>query len=327
MNNNKNISGMLRLLAMSSIIAIGLFAGCNSKDAMAATTIPTETVSIETTAAETTVPETTVPETTAPAASETITTVPSETATEPVEPTDGIVANTDSESSNAPVANDVEPETSAPTPDPDPTEPPAPPVYSGVDVNETVYSTDSLNVRTGPDESYEKIGMLTLNESVTRIKILDNGWSQIDYYGQTAYAFSDYLSYEPVEIPSDGRPRLYIDAVGINVGLTYSSDQWAVDDYDSAAYFSYGMGMMIGDHNYQTFETLPNVIPGSTTARIDFGDHVEQYICTNLITGYNTGHGLYDDNDNSVESGATLIMYTCQWYSDNGVYITMWEPV
>lgn len=62
------------------------------------------------------------------------------------------------------------------------------------DVSETVYATTSVNVRTGPGTSFEKIGMLNYGDSVQRVGIGKNGWSKVLYRGSTAYIHSDYLS-------------------------------------------------------------------------------------------------------------------------------------
>ena len=60
-------------------------------------------------------------------------------------------------------------------------------------VNETVYATDSLNVRSSPSTSGSRIGSLSEGDSVTRTGIGD-GWSRIKYEGQTAYVSSSYIT-------------------------------------------------------------------------------------------------------------------------------------
>lgn len=62
------------------------------------------------------------------------------------------------------------------------------------EVNETVYTTQKVNVRSGPGSSYEKLGSLKKGAKVTRTGIGDNGWSRIEFEGKVGYVYSDYLS-------------------------------------------------------------------------------------------------------------------------------------
>lgn len=62
------------------------------------------------------------------------------------------------------------------------------------EVSETVYSTASLNLRTGPGTDYEKCGCLPKGEDALRIGIGDNGWSKLTIGETTYYASSKYLS-------------------------------------------------------------------------------------------------------------------------------------
>ena len=101
----------------------------------------------------------------------------------------------------------TDPPTEPPTEPPTdaPTEPPVvEPTFPGVvfeDVKETIYTTDVLNVRTGPGTEYERIGQLNIGESVLRTGIGSNGWSRILYMGETAYVHSDYITTEAPEAP------------------------------------------------------------------------------------------------------------------------------
>lgn len=61
-------------------------------------------------------------------------------------------------------------------------------------VNQTVYATTDVNVRSSWSTSSSIVGSLSEGESVTRIGIGDNGWSKISFNGSTAYAYSDYLT-------------------------------------------------------------------------------------------------------------------------------------
>ena len=82
----------------------------------------------------------------------------------------------------------------------------------------TMYSTTSLNVRKGPSTSFESIGVLNLNDEAKITGVCDNGWSRIDYKGETAYTSTKYLSDKKVEVAPP------IDASGITWIGNVSSD-------------------------------------------------------------------------------------------------------
>ncbi|MCD8108420.1 MAG: D-alanyl-D-alanine carboxypeptidase family protein [Oscillospiraceae bacterium] len=62
----------------------------------------------------------------------------------------------------------------------------------------TMYATDPLNVREGPDALYEALGQLTVGEAVTVTGEVSNGWYRIDYNGTTGYVSGDYLREDEV---------------------------------------------------------------------------------------------------------------------------------
>lgn len=72
--------------------------------------------------------------------------------------------------------------------------PPQGPVYTPV--SEQVTAKIETNLRTEPStaNSDTVIGLLHNGEVLTRTGIGDNGWSQLDYNGQTVYAVTSYLT-------------------------------------------------------------------------------------------------------------------------------------
>ena len=72
--------------------------------------------------------------------------------------------------------------------------PPQGPVYTPV--SDTVTAKDETNLRSEPGTGREDtiVGVLHHGETLTRIGIGDNGWSQLDYNGQTVYAVTSYLT-------------------------------------------------------------------------------------------------------------------------------------
>lgn len=71
--------------------------------------------------------------------------------------------------------------------------PPQGPIYTPV--NEQVTAKMETNLRTEPSTASDDtiVGMLHNGETLTRIAVGDNGWSQLEYNGQTVYAVSSYL--------------------------------------------------------------------------------------------------------------------------------------
>lgn len=61
-------------------------------------------------------------------------------------------------------------------------------------VDEMVYATETVNIRSGPSTDHKKLGQLKRGDSVKRTGVGDNGWSRVQYNGHTAYIFTSYLS-------------------------------------------------------------------------------------------------------------------------------------
>ena len=63
-------------------------------------------------------------------------------------------------------------------------------------VNEIVTAKDTTNLRTGPGTSEQDTIVATIHygDTVTRVGIGSNGWSQISYNGQILYAVTSYLT-------------------------------------------------------------------------------------------------------------------------------------
>lgn len=56
----------------------------------------------------------------------------------------------------------------------------------------SIIATANVNIRKGPDTSYEKISLLNKNETLPLIRVLDNGWYEVEYNGETAYVICKY---------------------------------------------------------------------------------------------------------------------------------------
>ena len=105
-------------------------------------------------------------------------------------------------------------------------ETPAPPTYSFSEVSETVYATATVNVRSGFNTSADKVGSLGRGQSVVRVGVGTGdaeGWSQVEFNGQTAYISSDYLSLTKPAAQSSGNNSGSQTSQGSSGGQTSQS--------------------------------------------------------------------------------------------------------
>lgn len=98
-----------------------------------------------------------------------------------------------------------------PTPTPPPTTKPTPVTPTFSNVNETVYATLDVNVRSSYSTSSSSLGQLKKGESVTRTGISStsaNGyvWSKVTYNGKTGYIASNFLTKTKPETPPSTEP-------------------------------------------------------------------------------------------------------------------------
>ena len=62
------------------------------------------------------------------------------------------------------------------------------------EVQETVYATMNVNVRTEPSVESEKVGLLCGGQSIERTGILSNGWSRVVFGEEERFIHSNYLT-------------------------------------------------------------------------------------------------------------------------------------
>lgn len=114
-------------------------------------------------------------------------------------------------------------------------------VYTEVD--EVVYATTGVNVRSGPGTNYTWLGTLEYGQSIRRTAIGSNGWSKVLYNGQTAYMTSEYISPDkPSSFESGIDETALREQMAIANGLhayDYTKESWlpvqnALNDAESA---------------------------------------------------------------------------------------------
>lgn len=99
----------------------------------------------------------------------------------------------------------------AKTPTPTPTSTPAGPSFEKV--NEQVTAKDQTNLRSEPNSQSADtvVEVLKYGDVATRTGISDNGWSRVEYDGETLYAVSSYLTtdlnYKKGSTPTEDNPE------------------------------------------------------------------------------------------------------------------------
>lgn len=104
----------------------------------------------------------------------------------------------------------------------------AEPTYSFTSVNETVYATSTVNIREGFSADTDKVGSLGKGQSIKRVGIGTGdaeGWSQVEFNGQTAYISSDYLSLTKPAAQSSGSNSGSQTSQGSSGGQTQQPSQ------------------------------------------------------------------------------------------------------
>ena len=83
--------------------------------------------------------------------------------------------------------------TPEPTPEPTPIPTSEPtPAYAG-----SVWTTDGVNLRTGPGTEYDVYTTVDTGVELKRVDVTDTGWSEIDYSGVKCFVKTDFLSVTP----------------------------------------------------------------------------------------------------------------------------------
>jgi len=73
------------------------------------------------------------------------------------------------------------------------------PEYSVAEFESIKYACTTVNVRKGPDTTYEKLGTLTMNQEVKVTGVCgENDWYQVEYNGENGFVSGEYLADEKV---------------------------------------------------------------------------------------------------------------------------------
>lgn len=92
------------------------------------------------------------------------------------------------------------------------------------DVNETVYTTKTCNIRKSYSADSEKLGKLAKYASIKRTGVGENGWSRVEYNGQVAYMSSQYLTTTQPQVDFKDVNETMYAIQDCNVRKSYSTD-------------------------------------------------------------------------------------------------------
>ena len=160
--------------------------------------------------------------------------------------------------------DDQEPqETAETTADTEPVEPTTteiPDLFTSV--NETVYATTTVNVREGFSADTDKLGSLGRGQSVKRVGIGTGdaeGWSQVEFNGQTAYISSDYLSLTKPAAQSSGSNSGSQTSQGSSGGQTSQSKPSSGSQSSSSGQTQTQQPSTSGDNSYRDTAIPPEM--------------------------------------------------------------------
>lgn len=77
------------------------------------------------------------------------------------------------------------------------------------EMDEQVWTTENVNYRVGPDESYDDAGSLSIYSGVKRTGVTYNDWSRVEIGDEDYYILSEYLTTEAPIITATGQKGEY----------------------------------------------------------------------------------------------------------------------
>lgn len=164
----------------------------------------------------------------------------------------------------------------------------------------TLYAATSLNVRSEPHASSDKIGALQGGEAVTADGLADNGWYRISYGEMEAYVSGKYLSKEEIMTEQAPQPSTtgLVEVLG-NVDAVWVEKvdrqlaklpQNARDRFVAAGYHFY-----VTDEDIGTTEFGGSI--GRTAGATRYGEYIKvedrQYAIDEAVL-HEFGHFVYD---------------------------------
>lgn len=106
-----------------------------------------------------------------------------------------------------------------PEPTPEPTPEPEEEKFTVSEMNDTVYLTgNGVNLREGPGTEYDAVTSQSRGTELKRTGVTDNGWSQVEYDGDTVYVSNNYVSEDkPEAIVTETSDTVYVTGSSVNL--------------------------------------------------------------------------------------------------------------
>lgn len=173
--------------------------------------------------------------------------------------------------------------------------------------------------------------LANMTEETEAVKEYDDSTTVEDYQEQyTEEVHIETSTETEAEVYTEEHPtnyygRLCIPNAGIDVALYHGASSGITDRQDSANLFSMSVfdGLYISDHNNQEFAKLFNVTVGMSGYIRRADGTVFNIVCTDVLTGHNTGAYIVDEEGNT-NFDAHFLMYTCRDHWTN-ILICLWK--
>lgn len=172
------------------------------------------------------------------------------------------------------------------------------------DVQETVYTTVSCNVRESYSTDSKKVTKFEKGKELKRTGVGDNGWSKIEYDGKTAYIYSEYLT---TEKPADPKFK-DVDEVMYAIQDCNVRKSWTTDS-DKAGYLKKAKEVKrtgIGDNGWSRIEYDGEVAYVATRLLSDEEPVEEENIVDNTVLDNNVVDTNEIDNNSVAVSNDAL---------------------
>ena len=204
----------LLCFAVATVLAITLMAGCseNPRDDVTPPVTTPATAAPDVTSGDVTVPP--------PPAEDDITDAPQQTEPEPAKTEEITTLKEETEMTT------TEPTTAATTTEATTTSP----AYTVEPASGKMYATADVNVRSGPDTTYERVGHLDAGDEVEITGVADTGWYRIKFKDGEYFVSASYLSAEkpaaPVTTAATTAATTASTAAAVQPTVDHSSDVW-----------------------------------------------------------------------------------------------------
>lgn len=181
-----------------------------------------------------------------------------------------------------------------------------------------MYAIQQVNVRSAYSTDSGILGVLSADEAVSVTGYTDNNWIQVNYGGQTAYVYADYLTWDAPKKEQAGTfssyAEGYVEEASMNAVVLRTSNGSDYNFYIGDAYKNTVDGIVVGDwigvyYDYDGSNFIATEI-------YDYNDH--NYSSGNVMNDNNWGYQDQTSYGTVIASGMSAITVAL----DNGVTLS-----